>query len=79
MKKTKLLGFDLDDLIKASLSGLFEGADEPKSNWTEKLRQASQEEKVDQEAIAEAKRREQEMEKELRDAENFAQGQQQQG
>ena len=46
MKKTKLLGFDLDELINASLSGLFESVeDEPKSNWTEKLKQASQEEK----------------------------------
>ena len=47
MKKNKLLGFDLDELIKASLSGLFEGVeDEPKSNWTEKLKQASQVDKA---------------------------------
>ena len=42
MKKNKLLGFDLDELIKASLSGLFEGADdEPQSNYTEKIKQAA--------------------------------------
>ena len=42
MKKTKLLGFDLDELIKASLSGLFEGVeDEPQSNLPEKLKQAA--------------------------------------
>ena len=42
MKKTKLLGFDLDELIKASLSGLFEGVeDEPQSNLPEKLKQAT--------------------------------------
>ena len=43
MSNKKLLGFDLDDLIKESLQGLFEGVEvEPSSNMKEKLKQQQQ-------------------------------------
>ena len=43
MGNRKLLGFDLDELIKESLQGLFEVAeDESSSNMKEKLKQQQQ-------------------------------------
>ena len=43
MSNRKLLGFDIDDLIKESLQGLFENIEvEPSSNMKEKLKQQQQ-------------------------------------